>query len=216
MVLAIGAVICLQSGRFLYDRAVWAKHDVGKYVQPELIHYFNFPDPRLLLGFFPALCEEIIFRGLLQTAFVRRYGIYRGLFLIGIVWSAFHFVTDFSFRTISPSQALLLLATRFGTCLALSYVFGWLVLQSSSIWPSGIAHTLYNVSIAVGTEVYFPGRDIFRILLWAMIALALFHYWPPEDSQISNAPVAMPSPETVSTLGLGVGITVIRCLKFFI
>ena len=50
-----------------------------------------------LLLFLPlAFCEELVFRALLQPRFVVRYGIPRGVFLVGVVFAFAHLSTDFS------------------------------------------------------------------------------------------------------------------------
>jgi len=89
---------------------------------PQFGSYFAFPDPWFLLLFFSALFEEMVFRGLLQRRLIQRYGIYRGIFLVGIVWAAFHFVSDVSFSRLTETDVLLKLSWRILFCLALSYV----------------------------------------------------------------------------------------------
>ena len=91
---AIGIPLLISAGEYLWERAQFVRHDVGTVVW-EPGTYLHLPDPWLLLLFFPALIEEIIFRGFLQPRLTRRYGLYRGIFLVGIVWAAFHFPSDF-------------------------------------------------------------------------------------------------------------------------
>src|SRR5207245_8959749 len=57
---------------------------------------FDDQTPLVLWIFFAAFLEEIMIRGLLQPRFIRRYGLLRGIFLVGIVWAAMHFFGDFS------------------------------------------------------------------------------------------------------------------------
>jgi membrane protease YdiL (CAAX protease family) len=120
----IGIAVLLSTGQYLFDRAQWAAHNFGNMDPPQFGSYFTLPDPWLLLLFFPALFEQMIFRGLLQRRFVQRYGTYRGIFFVGIVWAAFHFSSDFAFARGTDQEAILKLASRIFTCLALSYVLG--------------------------------------------------------------------------------------------
>lgn len=84
------------------------------------------PLPTLVISFFvllvPAFVEEAIFRGLLQARFVLRYGLYRGIFLVNIVWGASHFYSDFSFTHKPYLQAADQLAVRIFVALAVGFV----------------------------------------------------------------------------------------------
>lgn len=174
----IGIVALVSIAHFLVDRVYWAAHDFWRLSPPQFRNYFDLPDPWLLLNFFPALFEEVIFRGLLQRRFVQRYGIYRGIFLVGIVWAAFHFVSDVSFLRLTESDVLLKLTWRILFCLAFSYVLGWLTLRFGSILPAAIAHTFYNVLVMSGFGPPFTGKDTVLAALWGILAWVLFRYWP--------------------------------------
>src|SRR5262249_10043007 len=125
-----------------------------------------------------------IFRGLLQKRFIQRYGMYRGIFFVGMVWAAFHFFSDFSFTRATDLMVLEHFAMRMFMCLTLSFVLGWLSLRSRSVIPAVIAHALYNVLGFSGFGPPFLGKEIVRVGLWAVLAYALFRYWPvsAEDS----------------------------------
>lgn len=178
--------------QFLFDRAQWAAHDVGRLASPELAAYFNFSDPWLFLLFIPALYEEVIFRGLLQSRFIQRYGVHRGIFLVGIVWGAFHFYSDFSFFHFSDLWVLLQLGFRLFGCISHSFVLGWLTLRSRSVIPAATAHALYNAIVSSDFSPPFAGKGVVFVALSAVLAYALFRYWPvrTEDSpqQASDVP----------------------------
>jgi hypothetical protein len=64
---------------------------------PEFASYFDLSrvwDLWLLLLTFGAFAEEFVFRGLLLRKLMPRYGLHRGIFLTGIVWTAYHFRSD--------------------------------------------------------------------------------------------------------------------------
>ncbi|HEX4544116.1 MAG TPA: CPBP family intramembrane glutamic endopeptidase, partial [Candidatus Acidoferrum sp.] len=190
----VGIAVFFSTGQYLFDRAIWAARDFGKGFPPQFGSYFGFPDPWLLLLFFPALFEELVFRGLLQRRFVQRYGVYRGIFLVGIVWAAFHFFSDFSFSRLTETDALLRLGSRLLTCLTLSYVFGWLTLRFGSILPAAVAHTIHNVIVFSGFGPPVAWKEFVRGVLWVVLGWVLFRYWPvrAKDDPATEASVANP------------------------
>jgi membrane protease YdiL (CAAX protease family) len=192
----IGISVMLSVGNYMFDRILWA-HGFGASWLPEFRVYFDFPDTWLLLLFFSALFEEIIFRGLLQPRFIRRYGLYRGIFLVGIVWAAFHFFSD-SYYGASDIGVVLMLASRVFTCLVLGFVFSWLTLRSGSVLPAAIAHTLFNVFVLSNFGPNFNGKNWVRSVLWSVVAYSLFRYWPvkEEDEPGAVSATAEPAPVT--------------------
>jgi len=192
----IGVSVIISVGNYMFDRVLWA-HGFGVSWVPEFRAYFDFPDPWLLLLFFSALFEEIVFRGLLQPRLIRRYGLHRGIFLVGIVWAACHFFSD-SYSGASDIGVVLRLASRVFTCLLLGFVFGWLTLRARSVLPAAIAHTLFNVLVFSNFGPDFNGKDWVRLVLWAIVAYLLFRYWPlkeePEPGAVAT--IAEPEPAT--------------------
>lgn len=178
MAFPVGIGMLISAGNFLIDRAWWAAREFGRLSPPQIKSYFEAPDTYLLLLVFGAFFEEIVFRGLLQGRFVQRYGMYRGMFFVGVVWSAFHFYSDFSFSPVTDLIVLERIGTRLFTCVILSFVFGWLTLRSKSVIPSTVAHAFYNILIFAGFGMPFSGKGAVRLGLWAVLAYALFRYWP--------------------------------------
>lgn len=196
LVFPIGIDVFISAGQYILDRAQWAASDFGKFAPPQFGSYFNVPDIWLLLLFFAALSEEVIFRGLLQTRFIHRYGLFRGIFLVGIVWAAFHFFSDFSFLPSDDQGVLAKLGDRLFMCLALNFVLAWLTLRSQSVVPAAIAHTLYNVLVFSPNGPQFAGKGVLRVALWAVLAYVLFRYWlvPPEATPGAVTTAANPEP----------------------
>jgi membrane protease YdiL (CAAX protease family) len=184
LIFPVGTGVLISVGNFLVDRTLWAAHDFWRLSPPEFGSYLDIADPYFLLLFFAAFFEEIIFRGLLQNRFIQRYGMYRGMFFVGIVWAAFHFFSDFSFSRTTDLTVLEHLGMRMFMCTTLSYVLGWLTLRSRSVIPATVAHALYNILVFSDFGPLFPGKDNVRVSLWAVLAWVLFRYWPvdPEGS----------------------------------
>ncbi len=196
LAIPIGIAGFLSTGQYLFDRAQWAAHNFGNMDPPQFGSYFTFPDPWLLLLFFAALFEETIFRGLLQRRLIHRYGMYRGIFFVGMVWAAFHFSSDFAFARVTDQEAILKLASRIFTCLILSFVLGWLTLRSGSILPASLAHAFYNVIVLSDFGQPLLGKSTIQVVLWGVLAYVLFRYWPPRiENGLEVAPaVANPEP----------------------
>jgi sodium transport system permease protein len=88
----------------------------------------------LVLGVTPAVCEELVFRGVLLGG-TRKLEPWRFLLLNGLVFGAFHL----SFET----------AIRFLPSASLGIVIAWAVWRTGSIWIGMLMHVLNNGSIVV-------------------------------------------------------------------
>ncbi len=138
--------------------------------------------------FFAAFLEEIIFRGLLQPRFIRRYGLLRGIFLVGIVWAATHFYGDFS-PHFSHGNVLLQIGWRLLDAVVFSFILGWLTLRTRSVLPATVAHGIENVLVVPTFGPRFLMLALVRNLLWGALAYVLFRYWPVrlEDEPVASA-----------------------------
>ena len=168
--------VFISSGQYVLERAQWAAHDFGP---PQLGSYFKVPHILLLLLIFGAFFEEVIFRGFLQTRFIHGYGLYRGIFLVGVIWAAFHFFSDFSFSSFTDQEVLAKLGFRMFMCVALSFVLAWLTLRSQSVVPAAVSHALYNALVFSPIGPTFVGKNVLRVALWTVLAYVLFRCWPP-------------------------------------
>lgn len=102
----------------------------------------------LVLAVVPGICEEVLFRGFMQTGLVRLMGgAGRGVVLSALLFAAFH---------LDP--------WRFAGVFVLGLFLGLLVVRSGSLWPAVAGHALNNLlSIVVaavgGEDVPSPPRD---------------------------------------------------------
>lgn len=179
---SLGIAVLISSMPYLLVRVEWAANQYGGLAPSHVAAaYFNFPSPWRVLMFFAAFFEELVFRGLLQTVFMRRYGLYRGVFLTAIVWTAYHFNFDASFTNLNEVGFLSRVGFRLSLCLALGYVLSWLTLRSGSILAASVTHTLYNV-LVTGFGPNFAGKSWVWVGMWAVLAGLLFRYWPVQPS----------------------------------
>lgn len=178
---------------YIHDCVHWAAFEFRSLSAspPLLSSYFRIPESFFFWNVPGAAFEEIIWRGYLQPRFVHRFGIMKGIFLLGLVWSAFHFLGDFR-GTSEDYQVPVQLLTRLWFCLTMGYVFGWLTLRSGSVWPAVLAHGMQDVW-PLSNSVLFQGQDrivarVIAAICWGVLAFALFRWWPPAKTQDLPAP----------------------------
>jgi membrane protease YdiL (CAAX protease family) len=193
MVVPIGINLLILLGVYLVERARWALHISGRPTLPQLSSYFG----SLTVGIFlsnllPAFWEEVIIRGLLQPRFIRRYGLFRGVFLVGIVFAAMHFWADFTVP-MTDGAVLISLGIRLLQCIAMSGVLGWLTLRTASVLPAALAHCINNLIPDINKlyiQPKIPGVTILVYLLWGALAYVLFRYWPVQAEAVQESGAA--------------------------
>ena len=130
-----------------------------------------------LIGATPGICEELLFRGYVQSRLTTRLGGFGGILLTSVFFAAFH-------MDLVHSTAVF----------ALGVWLGWLCWQSGSIFPAMVAHFFNNaisvVAVSLGPE---PGNKdvsmeavavmlgIFAVGTWSFLATLAFawHYRQP-------------------------------------
>lgn len=184
-------------GAYIWARINWVAFHFRDGYAPIFATYFPNPPAGQYWVLPAAALEEVIWRGYLQPRFVKRYGLMRGIFLVGIVWSAFHFISDFR-HTPMDYQVAVRFAWRFAFCIAVSYVAGWLTLRSGSIWPAALAHGLHN-TWAFSNRVTFSGQIFVVAACWGLVGFLLFRYWPPAQAEATAEPTPEIEPEPTLT-----------------
>jgi membrane protease YdiL (CAAX protease family) len=177
---------------YVHDRILWASYQWGRFEPPTLSAYFGAATIALLRYFLLALPEEIAWRGYLQPRFIRRYGLMRGIFLVGVVWGAFHFSGDFALYH-SWTHTTTHLVSRVSGTIFLSCPFAWLTLKSRSILPATIAHAVYNMTV-VGGVILIVNPWWLGPLLWGGLGYVLFRFDPP-GAEETTEPIKGVAPE---------------------
>jgi membrane protease YdiL (CAAX protease family) len=163
--------------KFAMARMAWAQVGYGHIEPPIFETFFGQFRWTFLLMIIPALAEEIAWRGYLQPRLISRYGLYRGIFFVGIVWGAFHFASDFS-ATTTWIHFVPGIAGRLIYCVTLGFVLSWLTLRSGgSVIPAGISHGLVNALVMSPWTVDSAGWWLYPG--WVVLAAVLYRYWPP-------------------------------------
>jgi len=143
----------------------------------------------LVILLLAALLEEIGWRGYLQPILVRQFGVRRGIFLVGLVWSGYHFAADLNGKSLLGT-AFVSVAERLAFCLAFATVLGWLRLQSGSILPVALLHASNNILnwsiFAQRTAVTALRVEWITLGTYAVIGYLLFQYRPRGLNGVRN------------------------------
>jgi sodium transport system permease protein len=95
----------------------------------------------LVLALTPAVCEELVFRGVLLGSFTRRFGMAGSIAGSALVFAAFHLSTETLIRFLPTAWLGLLL--------------GFVVWHTRSIWPAMLMHFVNNGVVIVLVSLPF-------------------------------------------------------------
>jgi membrane protease YdiL (CAAX protease family) len=188
IVFPVGIAALISVAEFLYDLLRYTVHQSHNVGLPWIGSYFTLPKITMLLLLLSSFGEEVIFRGVLQPRFIRRYGLFGGLVLLSVVFAASHIDVDLS-DGIGFTNGLVILkvGVRLLSSLGLCFVAGWLTLRTRSVLPAALAHGLCNI---VGVSPFgptFPGIGPVIDILWIALAYALFRYWPVRAEAVQES-----------------------------
>jgi membrane protease YdiL (CAAX protease family) len=190
----VGVASLISISEFLFDMFGRAVHRSGGLGLPHIQSYFTLPTAGTFWFLLVAFPEEVIFRGLLQPRFVRRYGPLRGIFLLGIAFAGAHFSTDFSIGhtdRLNGWLVILMMCLRLISGVGMSFVTGWLTLRTGSVLPAAVAHGLFDVLVysPLGPGFQRIG-PVLLVILWAALAYVLFRYWPVQAEAVQQSSAA--------------------------
>ncbi|MCR5216486.1 MAG: CPBP family intramembrane metalloprotease [Lachnospiraceae bacterium] len=140
----------------------------------------------LPLTFLMFFGEEYGWRYFLQPVLQKRFGMIRGVLLLGVIWGVWHVAADFLYYS-DGSSGLAMCLQQLITCVSLGIFFGYAYLKTHNIWVPVMFHYLNNNLIMViaqdasetviqGAEVTFGmlpvsflGAVVFMIFIFAPI-----------------------------------------------
>jgi membrane protease YdiL (CAAX protease family) len=94
--------------------------------------------------------EEVVFRGLATTAWVRSLGARRGILQAAIFFALAHVI---GVTGTSAGQAVALAIVSFASRLPVAIVLGWVFVRRGSIWASIGLHAAFNAILLLLGEV---------------------------------------------------------------
>lgn len=120
--------------------------------------------PGFFLNFMCFWGEEYGWRYFLQPLLQKRYGICKGLVLVGVIWAVWHLpLTLYYYSPEAPMQEMVY---RIVFCICLSFVMGYFYMKLNSIWLPAIMHCLNNGMGALFTNPTAASQTEARILSW--------------------------------------------------
>lgn len=125
-----------------------------------------------MLSFAPFFGEEYGWRYYLQPILQKRFGMKKGVLLLGVVWGLWHIFLDFFFYT-TPDRGLIMTVSQIITCLGLGIFFAWAYLKTENIWVPVILHFLNNNLILLVSNDYSMGVLQNQAVTWEMIPSAI-------------------------------------------
>jgi membrane protease YdiL (CAAX protease family) len=175
---------------------------------PQSLLYFSlnlvasFAQISLIASFF-AFGEEFGWRGYLQKKLTYKYGVIKGLILLGLIWGYWHFpivLMGFTFPNEPVLGALILfpISTVFQ-----SFYYGWIYSKSESIWGPVLTHGALNIA----GGILFNGMDLHRdLLIFQLIWIAMlgtlaapYYFSLCEQTQPQPTPLEIQKPIRVQT-----------------
>ncbi|QDT10626.1 CPBP family intramembrane glutamic endopeptidase [Planctomycetes bacterium K23_9] len=110
----------------------------------------------LIIGVTPAVCEELLFRGYVQTRLIRSFNPVIGVTIASVMFAAFHM--DFVHSV---------------AVLPLGFFLGFVVARSGSLFPAMLAHFVNNAISVVGVAFAPTGETDVLALPAVMISLSI-------------------------------------------
>jgi membrane protease YdiL (CAAX protease family) len=131
---------------------------------------------------FVAAGEEIAWRGFLQGVLVERLGVWKGILLLGFLWSMWHLpiqLYGYNYPE-NPFTGSFIISPLI--LIGYSFFMGWLTVYSKSFIPAAIAHGAGNgiqEGIISQIELTTPELNMYliRLLTSVTIGLIFLYFW---------------------------------------
>lgn len=115
--------------------------------------------------------EEYGWRYYLQPLMQRRFGLRRGVLLLGVVWGIWHLPVDLFYYT-KDSQLLMVLAQQI-TCIALGIFLAYAYMKTDNIWVPVALHFMNNNLIPIISGNYSASVLENQSLRWSELLASL-------------------------------------------
>ncbi|MDC7288068.1 CPBP family intramembrane metalloprotease [Blautia schinkii] len=108
--------------------------------------------PSFFLSFSAFFGEEYGWRFYLQPILQEKFGLRKGVLLLGIIWGLWHLPINFFYYT-SPSMGFISVIGQIITCITLGVFFAYAYMKTNNIWVAVIIHFMNNnlVPVVSGT-----------------------------------------------------------------
>ena len=120
------------------------------------------------INMFPALGEEVGWRGYMMPRLKERFGLLNGRLLGGVVWGVWHWplmlLVGYEYGTNYLGAPLLGLVVWCVVCFALNTLLDILYEKTESIWVPAIAHGAFNAIAALPQVLVTPADAYYNVL----------------------------------------------------
>ena len=120
------------------------------------------------INMFPALGEEVGWRGYMMPRLKERFGLLNGRLLGGVVWGVWHWplmlLVGYEYGTNYLGAPLLGLVVWCVVCFALNTLLDWLYEKTGCIWVPAIAHGAFNAIAALPQVLVTPADAYYNVL----------------------------------------------------
>lgn len=120
------------------------------------------------INMFPALGEEVGWRGYMMPRLKERFGLLNGRLLSGVVWGIWHWplmlLVGYEYGTNYLGAPLLGLVVWCVVCFALNTLLDILYEKTESIWVPAIAHGAFNAIAALPQVLVTPADAYYNVL----------------------------------------------------
>ncbi len=110
--------------------------------------YFAVMPLDFLLGYLAFFGEEYGWRYYLQPFLQRKFGLRKGVLILGVVWGIWHLPLDF-FYYVTPEYGVAMTVNQIINCVTLGIFLGFAYMKTENIWVPVIIHFLNNNLIMV-------------------------------------------------------------------
>ena len=146
----------------------------SEYVHSQ-INYFNPLGVILLiinlpLSYLAFFGEEYGWRYFFQPDLQKKYGLRKGVILLGVLWGLWHIPLNFLYY--SPKTGVFSFMIQVTLCVGIGVFMGWLYMKTGNIWSVVIVHYLQN---NIGA-IFFGASPVNVVLDFKDVLIALIVY----------------------------------------
>ncbi|MGM0213855.1 lysostaphin resistance A-like protein [Enterococcus sp. AZ109] len=151
------------------------------------------------LVFTPYLGEEYGWRYFLQPILQKKFGMIKGVLLLGIGWGIWHLPLNFFFYT-SPADGLISVTNQIVVCITMGIFIGFVYMKTDNIWIAVVIHYLNN-NLSLIFSGDFTGESMSGYSIgWPDVALmaillTIIYVWPTLTKFFRNRRNLNPTPE---------------------
>lgn len=124
-----------------------------------------------LLGYIAFFGEEYGWRYYLQPILQKKFGLKKGVLILGVVWGLWHLPLDFFFY-VTPDKGLIMTTNQIINCVGLGIFFAYAYMKTENIWVPVILHFLNNNLILVTSGQFSADVLQNQSVSWADIPAA--------------------------------------------